>query len=51
MREGRCQLHDTMPPTLVRLARRTPSKEDGGTLEKGTDAYPTLVRDDAMTLD
>jgi hypothetical protein len=28
-----------------------PSKEDGGTLEKGTDAYPALAWDNAVTLD
>jgi hypothetical protein len=28
-----------------------PSKEDGGTLEKGTDARLTLAQDDAVTSD
>jgi hypothetical protein len=28
-----------------------PLKEDGGTLEKGMDAYPALAQDDAVTLD
>jgi hypothetical protein len=28
-----------------------PSKEDGGTLEKGTNAYPAPARVDAVTSD
>jgi hypothetical protein len=40
-----------MPPTPVRPARRTPRKGDGGTLEKGTEAYPAPARDDAVTSD
>jgi hypothetical protein len=28
-----------------------PSKEDGGTLEKGMDAYPALARDNVVMLD
>jgi hypothetical protein len=31
--------------------RTTPSKEDGGTLEKGTDACLAPAQDDAVTSD
>jgi hypothetical protein len=31
--------------------RAAPSKEDGGTLERGTDAYPALAQDHAVTSD
>jgi hypothetical protein len=37
------------PPPYGR--RAAPSKEDGGTLEKGTDTCPTPTRDDAVTSD
>jgi hypothetical protein len=49
VRQGRCQLRDIVPPTLVRPPRAHPSWEDGGTLERGTDAYPALAQDDAVT--
>jgi hypothetical protein len=40
MREGRCQLRDTVPPTPIQPARHTP-----------TDTYPTPARDDTVTSD
>jgi hypothetical protein len=47
MREGRCQLHDTMPPTLVRLARHTPRKR---TVEPSKRVRTTTPRSRGTTL-
>jgi hypothetical protein len=49
VRQGRCQIRDTVPPTLVRSPRRTPRDRTAETLERGTDAYPALGQDDAVT--
>jgi hypothetical protein len=51
VREGRCQLRDTVPPTPVRSARHTPRKRTAEPSKRGTDAYPAPARDDAVTLD
>jgi hypothetical protein len=41
--------HDTVLPTLVPPPRPPPSKEDGGTLERGTVTYSAPTGDKAVT--
>jgi hypothetical protein len=51
VRKGQCQLQDTVPPTPVPPPMSHPSKEDGGTLERGTAICPAPAQDGAVTSD
>jgi hypothetical protein len=49
VRHGRCQSHDIVPPTLVRLMHRALEREQWSP-RRGTDVYSTLAQDYAVTL-
>jgi hypothetical protein len=50
VRQGQCQLRDTVPPTLVRRTHHTLERGRWNP-RKGTDACSTLTQDHAMTSD